>query len=190
MSVFAAMQLNGGMPPQLSLPSFGDAALGWLLGLAVFVGPIAFSIVSWQRKQHRWYAFFSQWHTLAFWMLLLGTSVAAIGMFGLMGVIPAWQTAWSAWYLAVFQQNTNTDLTTLVWNQAAQQQYAFALQITAALIFLGGATLIFLAVQRLARALVQSHVGPDDWLTAVGPDSGTSTMPTSRALTHPFSTQQ
>ncbi len=178
----------GGAPPQLFLPSPGQALLGWLMALAVLGGPLALVLASWHRRHGRWWFALSQWNTGAFWMTLVGALVAAAGMFALVGVVPAWQSAWSEWYLGVFTANTGADLTPLAWLQAQQQQYAFALQISAGAVFLLGATGVIVGQSRLARKMqLYRRTGPDDWLVSSSNASGVGTSQSGSRLTHPLS---
>jgi|GEM_PF-1956194 len=189
MSALAHLAMvSSNAPPQLTIPSFDQAVLGWLLGLAVLLGPLVLSFMSWQRRKRQWWALLTQWRSLGFWLLLGGTLVAAMGMFGLLGIIPAWQAHWTAWYLDMVRLNPSADLTTLGWNTALQQQYAFALQVSTAIIFLVGLVLIFAGQQRLTRALMEFHGGPDDWLLTL-PEQDSTAAPTGKALNHPYSTQ-
>ena len=185
---FAMAQVTGNSPPQLLVPSFGQATLGWLMGVAVLLGPLVLSGLSWRRRRRHWWSLLTQWNTAAFWILLLGSIIAALGMFMLIGAIPSWQSSWNDWYVNVVAQNTSGDRTTLAWNEILQQQYAFALQVSAAIIFLLGAIGVFVGQQRLARKLAEFHEGPDDWLIAP-PEANAPTTPNSRAINHPFSTQ-
>lgn len=180
--------ITGAPPPQLLVPSFGQATLGWLMGAAVFLGPLVLSGLSWRRRRRHWWALLTQWNTTPFWILLLGAVIAALGMFTLIGIIPSWQSSWNDWFVNVVAQNTTADRTTLAWNEILQQQYAFALQVSAGVTFLLGAAGVYVGQQRLARKLAEFHEGPDDWLIAP-PEANAPTTPSSRVLNHPFSTQ-
>ncbi|HKD74590.1 MAG TPA: hypothetical protein VKB76_03815 [Ktedonobacterales bacterium] len=185
------LAITGGPPPQLAIPTPGQATLGWIMALAVFFGPLVLNFVSWRRRRRRWWAFITQWHTIGFWGLFLGAIIAAAGMFTLMGVIPAWQSDWNTWFTNIFVQNNASsadDRAILLMNQTIQQQYAFALQVAAAIVFFVGALSVFLGQQRLARRMMEFHEGPDDWLVAP-PDTEAASTRASRALNHPFSTQ-
>lgn len=176
--------LTGTAPPQLFVPSLGDALLGWVMGLLVLGGPFALVLASWQRRHGRWWYLFTQWDTTAFWMLTLGSIVAAVGMFGLLGVVPAWQTAWNTWYLGIITGNPGTDTTVFTWLQGIQAQYAFALQVTASIVFLLGAAAVAIGQSRLARKMAFfQRAGSDDWLVS---PAETPTPATTRRPTHPI----
>jgi hypothetical protein len=175
-----------GNPPQMALPSLGDAPIGWLLGIAALLGPLALVIYSWQRKRGQWWAALTQWRTPGFWLLLVGDSCAAIGIFTLMGVIPAWQAHWNAWYIA--RLTGGADPQYLAWLQTLQGQYATAWQISAAVIFGLGALALILGQMRLARQMAFTrNEGPDDWLVDAPVIEAPSTS-LSR-LTHPLTPQ-
>jgi hypothetical protein len=179
------MALTGSPPPELFIPSLGDALLGWLMGVVVLAGPFSLVAASWQRRHGRWWYIFTQWNTLAFWLLALGSIVAALGMFGLLGMIPAWQTTWNAWYLGIVTGNQGSaDATVFTWLQGAQQQYAFALQVTASIVFLLGAAAAAIGQSRLARKMTFfQRKGTDDWL--VSPAEAPTPTPVRRP-THPL----
>ena len=174
------MGLAGSAPPQLFLPSFTDAILGWIMALMVLLGPLLLVLTSWQRRHGRWWYLFSQWNTLAFWLLLSGSLMGALGMFGLIGAVPAWQANWNAWYLDLFRANPTADSNLLTWLQTGQQQYAFALQVTASIVFLLGAAAIAVGQSRMARKMpFFQRAGSDDWLVspAEAPTPATSHNP-------------
>lgn len=175
-------------PPQPVMPSLADGLIGWMLGLAVLVGPLTLVTISWRRRHGQWWACLTQWNTAAFWMVLLGTLIAAAGIFSLIGVIPAWQTHWNAWYIEVLTSGSGADPAALLWLQTFQSQYAFALQICAASVFLFGAASVVLGQMRLARRLMDfSPAGPDDWLVAPAATEGPMSSQAGRRLTHPIS---
>jgi hypothetical protein len=176
--------LTGAAPPQLFVPSLGDALLGWVMGVLVLAGPFALVLASWQRRHGRWWYLFTQWDTLAFWMLVVGSIVAAVGMFGLLGVVPAWQMAWNAWYLGVITSNPGADPAIFTWLQGMQQQYSFALQVTASIIFLLGAATVAVGQSRLARKMAFfQREGSDDWLVS---PAETPAPATTRRATRPL----
>ncbi len=176
--------LVGDTPPQLFLPSFTDAILGWLMALVVLVGPLLLVLSSWQRRHGRWWYVFSQWNSLAFWLLLGGSLVGALGMFGLIGAVPAWQANWNMWYLAIVRANPTADANVLTWLQSGQQQFAFALQVTSSIVFLLGAAGIAIGQSRMARKMTFfQRAGSDDWL--VSPAEAPSPA-TARNPTHPL----
>ncbi len=179
-----AVALIGASPPQLFVPSLLDALLGWVMGLLVLFGPFGLVLASWQRRHGRWWYAFTQWNTMAFWMLLGGSVIAAVGMFGLLGMIPAWQNAWNDWYLTIITNNPGADMTVLTWVKTTQEQYAFALQVTSSIVFLLGATGVVIAQSRLARKMAFfQRAGSDDWLIspAEAPANGSA-----RRVTRPL----
>jgi hypothetical protein len=185
MSTTMIMGLVGDAPPQLFIPSFTDAILGWIMAAVVLLGPLALVLGSWQRRHGRWWYMFSQWNTLAFWLLLGGSAAGAIGMFGLIGLIPAWQNVWNAWFLAINRTNPTMGNDVLGWLQGSQQQFAFVLQVTASIIFLLGAAAIAIGQSRMARKMpFYQRAGSDDWL--VSPAEVPSSSSTSRNPTHPI----
>jgi hypothetical protein len=178
------MGLVGDAPPQMFIPSFTDAILGWIMAFVVLLGPLLLVLASWQRRHGRWWYLFTQWNSLPFWLLLGGSIVGAIGMFGLIGAVPAWQADWNAWYLSIVRANPTADADVLGWLQNSQQQYAFALQVSASIVFLLGAAAIALGQSRLARKMTFfQRAGSDDWL--VSPAEAPSTA-TARNPTHPL----
>jgi hypothetical protein len=171
----AILAYVGDPPPQPFIPSPGESLLGWMMGLAVFAGPLVLVLASWHHRHGHWWYVLSQWNTGAFWMTIVGAAVAAVGMFGLVGAVPAWQSQWTSWYLATVTTNAGSDLTPLTWLQALQQQYAFTLQVATGVIFLLGATGVVVGQSRLARKMaVYRRQGPDDWLVS---SSHISTQP-------------
>jgi hypothetical protein len=184
MTTSLLVSLVGDAPPQLAIPSFMDAILGWLMALVVLFGPLLLVLGSWQRRHGRWWYLFSQWNTLAFWLLIGGSLVGALGMFGLIGAVPAWQANWNAWYLALVRANPTADSNVLAWLQGAQQQYAFALQVTSSIIFLLGAAGIAIGQSRMARRMTFfQRAGSDDWLVSPAEEPTTATA---RNPTHPL----
>lgn len=179
----------GAPPPDLFWPSFTQAILGWVMGVLILGGPAALGIASWQRRHGRWWHFFAQWNSSAFWMVLIGSFVAAFGMFGLLGMIPAWQNAWNSWYLGIVQSNPSADPNVLTWLQTMQQSYALSLQVTAGIVFLLGAAAVAIGQTRLARrmALFRDR-GPDDWLVSRAdiPVVTESRNPTCPVVSDPF----
>ena len=119
-------------------------------------------------------------------MLAVGSAVAAVGMFGLLGMVPAWQNIWNAWYLGVFTSNATSDTTVLTWIQSTQQQYAFAVQVTMSIIFLLGATGVVIGQSRMARKMAFfQRKDTDDWLVA--PAETPSPAASLRRVTRPLS---
>lgn len=178
--------LVGAPPPSLFVPSLGEALLGWIMGVLVLFGPFVLVLASWQRRHGRWWYLFTQWNTSAFWMLVIGSGVAALGMFGLLGMIPAWQNNWADWYLGIITTNQGADPTVLDWLKSLQAQYAFGLQVTASILFLLGATGVVIGQSRLARKMAFfQRQGTDDWL--VSPAEVPTTAPTPlRRATRPI----
>lgn len=175
-------------PPQPVIPTLTDGLIGWMLGLAVLVGPLALVTLSWRRRHGQWWSCLTQWNTAAFWMVVLGTLVAAVGIMSLIGIIPAWQTHWNAWYIGVLTSNTGADPATLKWLQTFQSQYAFALQICAASVFLLGAASVVIGQMRLAHRITDFRpAGPDDWLVAPGANEAPTSSQAGRRMTHPIS---
>ncbi len=179
------MALAGSPPPELYLPSLGDALLGWIMGIAIMVGPFALVAASWQRRHGRWWYLFTQWNSLAFWLLVSGSVVAAVGMFSLLGMIPAWQTTWNAWYLSIVTANQGSaDANVFTWLQSVEQQYAFALQVTASIVFLLGAAAAAIGQSRLARKMsFFQRKGSDDWLVSPAEEPAPTSL---RRPTHPL----
>jgi hypothetical protein len=172
-------------PPDLFVPGLGDAFLGWLMGLIVLVGPFALVATSWQRRHGRWWYVFTQWNTTAFWLLTFGSIAAAAGMFSLLGMIPAWQTAWDDWYLLAYPGSQAVDATVYSWLQMTQREYAVALQVTASIIFLLGAAAVAVGQSRLARKMAFfQRQGTEDWLVA--PAEAPATTAAARRPTHPL----
>ena len=187
MVTLSLTSITGAVPPQVIIPSFADAPLGWLIGVIVLLGPFAYMVYSWHKRNGRWLSLLSQVNTLSFWLYFTGSIIAAIGLFSLLGIIPAWQGNWESWHLAIVKDNPGADLTIIDWNVALHQQYAAILQICAAIAFVLGGAAIFLAQQRLVRRM--SHFrrqGPDDWLVAM-PDTGSMPAQHGNSLTHPLS---
>jgi hypothetical protein len=177
-----------GTPPQLALPSLGDALLGWFLGIAVLLGPLALVVYSWRRKRGQWWAALTQWRTSGFWLLAIGDICAAVGIFALMGIIPAWQAHWNTWYITMLTGGSDADPQYLAWLQTLQGQYAGAWQISAAVIFILGTLAMILGQMRLARQMTLTrNEGPDDWLV----DAPIAETPSSslNRLAHPLSPQ-
>jgi uncharacterized membrane protein len=173
-------------PPALTIPSFGAAFLGWILSIALLLGPFAYMAISWQRRNGSRWSLFSQWRTRAFWGLISGSVMAAIGLFMLVGVIPFWQAQYATWHLNLVQRNPSSNLTVVDWNTAYLQQYIVLLQIGAAASFLSGTVLIGLGQTRLSRRMVRFRQrGPDDWLVA-SPDTGRMPIQHGHSLSHPF----
>lgn len=165
----------------LIIPSLGDAWLGWVTSIAILIGPAIFSVLSWRRRHGHWWYLLRQWKTLGFWLALLGSVVAAMGMFGIMGLIPVWQTRWTDWFEAIVA-TPGTDFSSLLWLQDVQRQYASILQISAALVFLVGATALVLGLSRLSRRMAVFRVGPDEWLVADADADAVKRTSNSRSL--------
>lgn len=150
-------------PPGLFIPSLGDAPLGWSIALIVLLGPILFSLFSWQRRRGRWSYFFTQWRSSGFWLLWCGTLVAAGGIFGLVGMAPTWQDRWTDWYITATTA-ANPDRLGLGWLRHLEREYALILQAATAGIFLFGAAAVLLGLTGLARRMAAFRSDPDAWL--------------------------
>ena len=173
--------VSGPTPPLLAVPSLGDAWLGWITSIAILLGPTFFSLLSWHRRHGHWWYFLRQWNTLGFWLALIGSIAAASGMFGIMGLIPVWQTRWTDWFVAIVAANPGY-LTTLLWLQDVQREYVAILQLSAAIVFLVGAAGLVLGLSRLSRRMAVFRVGPDEWLVADADADAVKRTPASRGL--------
>jgi hypothetical protein len=164
--------------------------LGWFLGMALLAGPIALIALNWHRRHGHWWYFFWQWKSLAFWLLWVGSLAAGVGIFALLGIIPAWQDSWTTWYLAnltsFVARNPTADLSALGWIATMQHQYMFALQATASLVFLLGSGAVAVAQARMGRLLATfRRAGPDDWLVAPAAEEPSPAQSANR-LAHPL----
>ncbi len=176
------LALISGARPTIAIPSFGAAPFGWILGVILLIGPFFFMVFMWRRRTRLWWALFTQWNALSFWLLIFGSIIAAIGIFILIGVIPAWQNELAQWSLALTSNNPGADLTPLQWIQNLQNQYTFVMQMGAATLFLAGSAAIMVSEPRLARRLTKFSLGgPDDWLLAP-PDTGKNRAVQSKML--------
>lgn len=180
------LALVGTAPPSFIMPSLGDGLLGWLLGIIILFGPTFFLGMTWQRRTHNRSSFTTLLRNVQFWVLLFGSGIAATGIFLLIGAIPAWETAWTNWYLAVVSNNPLTDLSSLNWNQSLHQQYVFMLQITGAILFLLGAATVVISGPRLTRVIAKvQQRGPDDWLLSSEETGRHTAVP--NVMDHPLS---
>ncbi len=152
-------------PPVLTIPSLGDAPLGWIMGIVALLGPIVFTVMSWQRRRGHWKYFFAQWRTVGFWLFWCGTVITAGGLFALIGIVPALQDQWNTWYVAAVTA-VGADRVGLEWLNQVQGFYFLSLQFAAGAVFLSGATALLLGLSRLSRRMATFRVEPDAWLLA------------------------
>ncbi len=135
-------------PPALTIPSLGDGLWGWLLGLVVLVVPSALLA----RRSHQtfghWTRHFAQWQRRSWWGMNGGSVGLALGIFVLLGVLPAWDGRYTTWATAA-RAHDPANATAYGWLTQQQQQLAQLLSVGAFLVVVVSAALLVLCIRHL-----------------------------------------
>lgn len=155
-------------PPALSIPSLGDGLWGWLLGVVVLVVPS----VLLARRSHEifghWTRHFMQWQRRSWWGLNGGALGLALGIFVLLGMLPAWNGHYAAWVRSA-RAHDPANATAYGWLAQSQARLAQLLGVGAVLVLLGSAALLALSVrQMLTQVLVRrtAVAATPEWMMA------------------------
>jgi len=162
-------------PPALGIPSFIDGWKGWLAGIAVLLVPSVLLAIRSHTILGHWLRYFAQWRKSSWWLVIGGSITLAIGVFSLLGALPAWNQHWKLWSQDAMNQIA-PDSNPVVWINQTQQQYAQVLQICAILSVAIGIVVVLLGMWRFSRTVLVRR-------QAVAPK--TQWMMSGEAMRHP-----